>query len=412
MKKVIKDDDKDKGQSDIRHTLFLTSCQVPDATRIFRYRSSMSDQMPPPPDQDPTPEPNSGWSQPQWSQPSTSEPNAGEPTLPPPPPPPVTPEAPVWAQPGYPKEGYPQAPLGAPQPPYQQPPYQQPPYQQPGYGYQGGYQAGPGIPPPGGLRPLDIGEILDSGFRLWWRTLKQVIPYSLLLALPVQAVLTFLAVTVARSSESPDTFLQDPNDRNALLGGGVVTLILGLLLPTLLQGTLTAYFTDRLLSRDTPIRQCLIVGLKRVFPLIGVAIISAFAGILGCFALCVGIFFFMTRLAVAAPACVVERAGPIKAISRSWQLTTGRFWPIFGIVMFNLFIPVMLSQAVSAAFAGLLGLLGKNFGTFGSFIGSTTASAVVTPLVTAILVVQYLDLRVRREGLDLQLAAQGLAVAQ
>lgn len=259
---------------------------------------------------------------------------------------------------------------------------------------------------------MDAGEILDTGFRLWWRTLKQVAPYSFLMALPLQIILAIVTLLSRNANENPDTFLDNPDQRNAVIGGGVITVMLGLLIPIILQGALTAFFTDRMLGRDTPIRPCLTVGLKRVFPLIGVAILSGFMSALGCLALCVGFFFFVTKVGVSAPACVVERAGPLKSISRSWSLTDGRFWPVFGIVMFNLIVPAMFSQAISLAGLGALSLISEDAGIVGSLIGSTFAQAIVAPLTTAIIVVQYLELRVRKEGLDLQLAAQGLTVAQ
>ncbi len=255
--------------------------------------------------------------------------------------------------------------------------------------------------------------MLDGGFRLWWRTLKQVLPYSILLSIPLQAILLVvnLWALTARPTDGGQIQLT-PQERNAVLGGSVVTLLLLLIVPTILQGTLTAYFTDRLLNRDTPIKACLGVGFRRMLPLIGVALISGLAGVIGVLACCVGLFFFAARLSVAAPVCVAERVGPIKSISRSWDLTETRFWPTMAIVAFNLFVPGLLGAVVGQIVAGILkAAISDRAGVFGTFGVGVLSTGLITPLTTAILVVMYLDLRVRREGLDLQLAVQGLTVS-
>jgi hypothetical protein len=273
------------------------------------------------------------------------------------------------------------------------------------------------MPPPGGLRQLEIGEILDNGFRLWWRTLKQILPYSILLSLPAQ--LAILAVglwgNVTQTINSEDIFNQSEEQRKALqasLGSNLVVILIAIIAPLLVQGPLAAYFTDRILNRNTPLKECLPVGLKRLIPLVAIVLVAFPAYVVGACVFCIGIFFPLTRFSVAAPVCVVERAGPIKSISRSWYLTETRFWPTLAIVFFNLLIPGLLGGVVSAVLTLPLRGLGVTAVQLGAFGGRLFTSALLTPLTTAILVVMYLDLRVRREGLDLQLAAQGLTVAQ
>ena len=38
----------------------------------------------------------------------------------------------------------------------------------------------------------------------------------------------------------------------------------------------------------------------------------------------------LTAWAAAVPAVTAERLGPIRALTRSWQLTSGKRWPLFG----------------------------------------------------------------------------------
>jgi hypothetical protein len=394
-----------------RHTQCLDSAPTSGTVR------AMSDEGQPP-------RPPENWPH------SDAEPGTGEPApeQPAPTEAPVAPTQPNWGQPAGPSTwgaappnpsnpSSPSSPSNPSFPPAPQPGYGSAPSFGPqDYGPQGYGPPGYGPPPPstGGLRPLEIGEVLDGGFRLWWRTLKPVLPYSILLSIPVQVIALMVSLwTISIKNNTDGQLFQSQQDRNAAIGAGVVSILILLILPTVLQGSLTAYFTDRLLNRDTPIKACLGVGFRRLLPLVAVAFIVAFASGIGVLACCVGLFFVTTRLAVAGPVCVVERAGPIKSISRSWDLTETRFWPTLAIVVFNLVVPGLLSGIVGQIVSGILtATVSERAGAFGTFGVGIIASGLITPLTTAIVVVMYLDLRVRREGLDLQLAAQGLAIPQ
>jgi hypothetical protein len=114
----------------------------------------------------------------------------------------------------------------------------------------------------------------------------------------------------------------------------------------------------------------------------------------------------MTWFLVTAPVIGAERLGPIKAMRRSARLVSRRFWPVMGLTL--------LSGIVAALFGYAIGLVPT---TLSLFVGTdgygwllTAAAAILTslitmPIVAATTVLIYLDLRVRTEGLDLELDA-------
>lgn len=115
----------------------------------------------------------------------------------------------------------------------------------------------------------------------------------------------------------------------------------------------------------------------------------------------------MTWFLVVAPVIGAEGLGPIAAMKRSYRLTTRRFWPVMGLAI--------LSGIVSTLFGYALGLVPT---TLSLFVGTdglgwliTAAAGIITslitlPIVAAATVLIYLDLRVRTEGLDLELDAR------
>ena len=115
---------------------------------------------------------------------------------------------------------------------------------------------------------------------------------------------------------------------------------------------------------------------------------------------------------------VLERLGLFSAIARSWRLTRGNFWRTFGIeiliaVMVNVASSIVTFplQIISSILVTLINPLGDNTA---AIIGSVVVGIVVILLSVVIgaigLVMQssslaliYLDIRMRKEGLDLEL---------
>jgi hypothetical protein len=122
-------------------------------------------------------------------------------------------------------------------------------------------------------------------------------------------------------------------------------------------------------------------------------------------------------LALAIPAVVLEPGTSASgALSRSWELTRGARWRIFGLgitLLVLLYVPVV---AITGLFALLIPQSGGMFGA--ASLGMVMAIAVgglvqmfIYPLFYCVLTIAYYDLRVRREGFDLELLASTLQSA-
>ena len=113
---------------------------------------------------------------------------------------------------------------------------------------------------------------------------------------------------------------------------------------------------------------------------------------------------------------VPGRVGVGGALKRSWRLVRGRFWRTFGILLFagvvvtivgyviqtGLFLMVGALAAWIEAGAGAGTVLAISFAVAGA-AGAAIAAIATLAFVSAVLAMLYLDLRVRREGLDLWL---------
>jgi membrane-anchored glycerophosphoryl diester phosphodiesterase (GDPDase) len=148
---------------------------------------------------------------------------------------------------------------------------------------------------------------------------------------------------------------------------------------------------------------------------VALAILFGLFGGLGALAL---VAWLYVKLSLVPAALLVERLTLRRALARSWSLTRGYFWRTLGI---ELLVGVILNVAASVVTAPLEFVFIAVSGTFNQTGDHTTAIVitvilgVVTVALTVVvgavaMVVQsastallYIDLRMRKEALDLQL---------
>ncbi len=148
------------------------------------------------------------------------------------------------------------------------------------------------------------------------------------------------------------------------------------------------------------------------------AVVGLF-GFFGFFAIFVWFVLAWVRTAFATSATVLEEAGPLTAIKRSWALTRGQFWRIFGIrfltaivigivsTVISLPITRIADQVLTSAGATSGDLI--TWGVFASAFATVLAGILTTPFSAGVDALLYVDQRMRKEGLDVALmrAAQG-----
>jgi hypothetical protein len=59
--------------------------------------------------------------------------------------------------------------------------------------------------------------------------------------------------------------------------------------------------------------------------------------------------FFAVRMILSAPVASAEEAGPIAILRRSWKLTAGRWWPLFGFLVLFVIGTIIVMMAVGSA---------------------------------------------------------------
>ncbi|HZO93223.1 MAG TPA: hypothetical protein VFB22_05595 [Candidatus Baltobacteraceae bacterium] len=151
-------------------------------------------------------------------------------------------------------------------------------------------------------------------------------------------------------------------------------------------------------GRTVGIGETMGLGLRRALPVLGTALIVGIATGIGLVFFIIPGLLVSVACAVANPACVVEGLNPIDSIGRSWELTKGYRWSVFGMYVV-IGIAGMLASGVIAAWQHP-----ETASTY--LILQYVESVVFTTYGAVVSVIIYHDLRVVKEGVDIdQIAA-------
>jgi hypothetical protein len=259
------------------------------------------------------------------------------------------------------------------------------------------------------LRPLSVGEVLDAGFsllraRFWKLMLAVLVPF-----VP-------LAILGALVTASTDEHAFDPNSTETDTSGGAVA---GTFVSALVQGIALALaiaacfkiISDAYLGDDTTVGESLRFGAGRIAALVVAYIVLVILLAISAFLLLIPAIFLGVKFVMTFPAIVFERKGPFAGMGRSWELTSSAWWRTFGTLIVIFLLTVVLYFALFFALGAIVGLADVDsevvFAVLTTIV-TILVTAVSYPLIASFLTVMYYDMRVRREGFDLQLLARGV----
>lgn len=357
-------------------------------------------------------------------------------------------EQPEWIAPGsrpddpsrvpqYP--AHPGRPAPRPDAPYPPPP-------QAGAAGYGEYR--PGIVP---LRPLRLGDIYGGVIKAIRGNAGATIGIAFLVTFAALLPTTALSAWLSRgTSFFPD--LEDPEafDAGELVTSSLVQNIpsLGVFLSSLVLAGFLAYVIGQaVLGRRVGIGETwrgtarhllpvigalVLVGIIEVVVVVlligpGVALVvsgvasggSIVGGVLltvlGGLATVLAWMYIWTRTAFVAPSIVLEEIGVVPGLRRSWLLTKGRgFWRIFGIRLLTAVIVGFIGQIIAmplgfvmffaVSTGGGVDLEGLTLLMIAlSALVALLVGALTTPFTAGVDATLYVDERMRREALDVQL---------
>ena len=119
--------------------------------------------------------------------------------------------------------------------------------------------------------------------------------------------------------------------------------------------------------------------------------------------------FLVVRLSLAPAALMLENTGVVEGIGRSWALTRGSFWRVLGILVLAGLITGLVTGTLSFGLGMVFGVVSVGLPAAQPLVSAVTVlltsvlSALVLPFTAAVTALTYIDLRMRTEGLDVEL---------
>jgi hypothetical protein len=259
------------------------------------------------------------------------------------------------------------------------------------------------------LRQMGIGELIDGSIKLYRRDWLALMGIAAFVLVPVSLVEAW----VMQSIQTLGTSTQAEYDAAAvevLVVGLIFFAIQALIVQPFLVAAITRAAADAYLGERVSIGRTYRFALSRLPAILWITILTSVLTLIAFILLIIPGIFVAIRLTLAPPVLVVEDVRGTKALSRSWRLTSGHFWRVFGTLILSGLIASIGTLVITIPTEFIAASLGPA-GAPLSALGTVVATVLVTPFTMLIVVLLYFDLRVRKEGFDIEVMAQELAPA-
>jgi len=245
------------------------------------------------------------------------------------------------------------------------------------------------------LRPLSLGEVLDVSFGLY----RSLFVPLVVVAVICQAVPMALGVYLGASGAM---FIN--------ISMSLLYMMLAVILGAIGVAASTFIVSDAYLGRETSATVALQRATTLLGRLVGISFMTSILVGLGLFLLIVPGLILLSGLVLSTVVAVLESSpSSTAAMGRSWELTRG----FRGKVFLTLLVAFLLLLVPGIALGGAGAILGDSDGAVSLIVLvlESVLQIFIYPFVYVVMTVLYYDLRVRKEGFDLELLASSLQPA-
>jgi hypothetical protein len=255
------------------------------------------------------------------------------------------------------------------------------------------------------LRPLGVGEILDAALAVYrrhafalWRIVAVVV------ALPA-ALNGALAVAVRQVGDTK-------NNSGSLLLLELLVIVVSLIAASFAVAAAYRLVADAYLGRPIDPDESLRFGLRRLRSVIWVTLLNFAGAFIGFLFLVVPGIFLLVSWSIAIPVLLGENRRGSNAMRRSYALVRGRWWPCAGVIGLMFLLELIVYAGIAIFVRAIVDSTGNDSVLFvEQGVSSLLVNTLVLPFQVAVTTVLYIDLRVRKEGFDVQLLTHALEPA-
>lgn len=231
--------------------------------------------------------------------------------------------------------------------------------------------------------PMKLGNILDISINFFF---KNILWITLL------GIMTYLHYFFTSSLS------EELNSSNfyETIWYRIAAIVVSFLLAPIVAATVSLNVADHYFERKRPWYQALIKSFNRFIPLLLLQLLKGLIIFIGGICFIIPGIIATYALSVSVPAMMIEDLEVTDSIRRSFDLTKGHRWRIFGYYLFYSLIITMVSAPLT-----LLWLIVPVPVLYSNII-DTVIFASLGSLITIICTLLYFDLRIRKEAMDIE----------
>jgi hypothetical protein len=258
------------------------------------------------------------------------------------------------------------------------------------------------------LRPMTLGEVLDRTFTLYR---EHFLLFAGITALPYLVTLLFKfgLLLVQRGGVSGTTpNFQSPGMIGGIIAGAFGSFFLLYLMIGVAQTATVSAVSDLYLGRPTSVRDAYAQAKGSILIVFAVMIMSFLATVVGSIFLIIPGIYLACRLAVSVPVAIVEKESPVASMERSMELTKGNAGQMFLLLLLVGVVGWVVAALLQAPvmYFAFTAAMAKHQVSFGvstySYLAEYVSQVVVGPIGTISAALMYYNLRVKKEGFDIQ----------
>jgi len=261
------------------------------------------------------------------------------------------------------------------------------------------------------IRPMGLADILDSSIRLYRHNFGPflgivAIAWAPALAIQLYAMHWYMSLFISGQPSEVD-FLS--------LAGGAMALVLAsavvyLVAVPLAQGALIWAISKRYLGQTIGIGEAYRVVVDKLGHIVLAIILTSLVAFLGTLACVIPGIVFAFMFSFTIPEVVLGNRNAVDAMRRSWELAAYDFWK----VVLTLFVLSLLVGIIGAALGApfqwvtMIPVPAEKMTLLYTFSGGMRGlvQVILQPVQIVGTILLYYDLRIRKEGFDIQLLAE------
>lgn len=260
------------------------------------------------------------------------------------------------------------------------------------------------------LRPLDYGGLFDELFDLYKKNFLLFMGIAGLIYLPLNFLITLLMTPVQGMSQ--------PGQLPDFRWLGMLALVVLFSIPLTYAAsaaTIWAVSSTYLGNKAT------ILGsykgiMPRLFPFMVTGVLVGILCAVGFVLCCFPGIILAILLAFVPAVMVIEDVRYVDAINRSWALAKSDWARVLVVLIITVLLGGILQMILTTPFQMLAMFHSGEPGSIGPLtilhaIMQGLAETLVLPVSTIALVLLYYDIRIRKEGFDIQMLARGMGQA-